>query len=72
MKLKYFSETDSVYVELKPNSTAVDTLEIVDGLNVDLDAQEQVIGLDIDRASKFVDLSRLETENLPLKSTKIG
>jgi len=60
-----------VYVELIPNGKAADTREIVEGLNVDLNDKGQVIGLDIDQASQLVDLSRLETENLPLKATKI-
>ncbi len=43
---------------------------MTDGLNVDLDAGGEVVGFDIDHASKRLDLSTLETEALPLRATK--
>ena len=69
MKLQYYPDTDSLYVELKP-IPGVETREISDGLIVDLDADGQVVGFDIDHASRRLDLSTLETEALPLRSTK--
>lgn len=51
MKLRYYPETDSLYIELKATPGA-ETLEITDGLNVDLDADGGVVGFDIDHASK--------------------
>ena len=64
MKLHYYPETDSLYIEL--NSTpGSPTREIVEGLNVDLDADGDVVGLDIDHASGKLDLSRIETIALP-------
>ena len=64
MKLHYYPETDSLYIEL--NSTpGSQTREIVEGLNVDLDADGDVVGLDIDHASGKLDLSRIETIALP-------
>ena len=71
MKLQYYPDTDSLYVELKPIS-GVETREISDGLIVDLDAVGQVVGFDIDHASRRLDLSTLETEALPLRSTKVA
>lgn len=71
MKLCYYPETDSLYVELK-DGPGTETREITEGLNVDLDARGEVVGFDIDHASKRSDLSTLETEALPLKSTKAG
>ena len=68
MKLHYYPDTDSLYVEFKSGPGA-ETREISDGLNVDLDAQGNVIGFDIDHASHRVDLSTVETEALPLRST---
>ena len=69
MKLQYYPDTDSLYVELKP-IPGVETREISDGLIVDLDADGQVVGFDIDHASRRLDLSTLETEALPLSATK--
>ena len=69
MKLQYYPETDSLYVEFKAGPGA-ETLEVTDGLNVDLDASGDVVGFDIDHASRRVDLSTLETEALPLHVIK--
>lgn len=71
MKLHYYPDTDSLYIEFKPGPGA-ETLEVSEGLNVDLDAAGGVVGFDIDRASQRLDLSTLETESLPLRSTRAG
>ncbi len=71
MKLHYYPETDSLYVEFKPGPGA-ETLEVTEGLNVDIDVDGEVVGFDIDRASQRLDLSTLETEALPLHSIKAG
>jgi len=64
MKLHYYPETDSLYIELK-DAPGTETREIVEGLIVDLDEKGNVVGLDIDRASHKLDLSRVETIALP-------
>ena len=71
MKLHYYPDTDSLYVELKAGPGA-ETREVSDGLNVDLDVNCSVLGFDIDHASRRFDLSTLETEALPVRSTKVG
>ncbi|MYB75708.1 MAG: DUF2283 domain-containing protein [Chloroflexi bacterium] len=71
MKLHYYPETDSLYVEFKARPGA-ETIEIIEGLNVDIDADGEVVGFDIDRASRRLDLSTLETEALPLHRIKAG
>ena len=68
MKLQYHPDTDSLYSELRPAS-GTETREISDGLIVDLDADGEAVGFDIDHASQRFDLSTLETEALPLRST---
>ena len=68
MKLHYYPETDSLYIELRPNPGA-ETREVAEGLNVDLDAGGEVVGFDIDNASRL-DLSTLETIALPVKATR--
>ncbi len=71
MKLHYYPETDSLYVEFKAGPGAK-TIEVTEGLNVDIDAHGGVVGFDIDQASRRLDLSTLETEALPLHSIKAG
>jgi uncharacterized protein YuzE len=69
MKLHYYPETDSLYIELKPEPGA-ETREVADGLVVDLDSKGEVVGFDIDQASTRLDLSTLETVALPLRTTR--
>ena len=66
MKLHYYPETDSLYIELNDRPGA-DSREIADGLVADFDDEGNVVGLDIDHASKKLDLCSLETSELPLK-----
>jgi uncharacterized protein YuzE len=64
MKLHYYPETDSLYIELK-DIPGVQTREVALGLNVDLDEKGEVVGFDIDHASRKLDLSKIETVALP-------
>lgn len=64
MKLHYYPETDSLYIELN-GAPGIEVREIVEGLVVDLDANGDVVGLDIDHASRKLDLSKIETIALP-------
>ena len=66
MKLHYEPETDSLYIELK-DIPGVETREIALGLNVDLDEKGEVVGFDIDHASRKLDLSKVETRGLPVR-----
>ena len=71
MKLHYCPETDSLYTELKKQPGA-ETREIATGLNVDFDAAGDVVGIDIDHASRKIDLTSLETVALPLDRARAG
>ena len=66
--MHYYPETDSLYIELKPQ-TGAEVRDVADGLNVDLDPAGAVVGFDIEHASQRFDLSTLETAALPLKTT---
>ncbi|MGH8162512.1 MAG: DUF2283 domain-containing protein [Gammaproteobacteria bacterium] len=68
MKLHYYPETDGLYIELK-EQPGTETREIAGGLNADLNADGEVVGLDIDGASRHLDLTTLETMALPLRAT---
>jgi uncharacterized protein YuzE len=69
VKLHYYPETDSLYIELRSEPGA-EVREVAEGLNVDVDAAGNVVGFDIDQASQRLDLSTLETIALPLKNTR--
>jgi uncharacterized protein YuzE len=64
MKLHYYPETDSLYIELI-SAPGAETREIAEGLVADFDADGHVVGFDIDNASGKLDLSKIETIALP-------
>jgi uncharacterized protein YuzE len=65
MKLSYYSETDSLYIELSEASSA-DSQEVSAGVVLDFDAAGNLVGIDIDHASEVVNLSSLNIEGLYL------
>ena len=67
MKLQYYPDTDSLYIDLNARPSA-DSREIADGLVVDFDSDGRVVGIDIQHASEIMDLKTLETEALPAKT----
>ena len=69
MKLHYYPETDSLYVELR-SGPATDTREIAPGVNGDFAADGTLIGLDIDHAAAKLDLTTLEAVALPLAALR--
>ena len=71
MKLHYYPETDSLYIELR-SEAGVETREIADGLNADIGADGAVVGLDFDHASRHLDLATLETVALPVRVTRVA
>ena len=58
MKLHYYPETDSLYIELKA-APGAQTREVAPGVVADLAADGTIVGLDIDRASSL-DLGTLK------------
>jgi len=71
MKLHYYPETDSLYIDLN-QKPSTDSREVADGLVIDLDSAGRVVGIDIQHASQLLDLNTLETESLPAGRTRIA
>jgi uncharacterized protein YuzE len=71
MKLHYYPETDSLYIDLNARAGS-DSKEVADGVVVDLDEDGNIVGIDIENASTKLDLKTLETEAFPAQSVKIG
>ena len=65
MKFHYYPETDSLYIELS-SSDGNDSREVAPGVVLDFDFKGVLVGIDIDHASKKVDLSRFEIEAFPM------
>jgi uncharacterized protein YuzE len=64
MKLNYYPETDSLYIDLS-EQPSVESREISEGVVVDYDAEGHLVGIDIDNASTKVDLRKLTVSKLP-------
>jgi uncharacterized protein YuzE len=71
MKLHYHPETDSLYIDLNARP-GVDAHEVADGVVLDLDADGNLVGIDIEHASRRLDLATLETEALPARAVRLG
>lgn len=70
MKIHYDKETDSLYIDLSSNKS-IDSKEIADGVVVDFDTEGNIVGIDIDQASKIVDFKEL-VSNLPLEQERLS
>jgi len=70
VKLHYYPDTDSLYIDLNARPSA-DSREIAEGLVADFDSDGRVVGIDIQHASEIMDLKTLETESLPAGKTRI-
>ncbi len=64
MKLNYYPETDSLYIDLS-EKTSMESKEISEGIVLDYDAEGNLVGIDIDNASKKVQLKELILQKLP-------
>ncbi|MGA2515278.1 MAG: DUF2283 domain-containing protein [bacterium] len=64
MKLNYYPETDSLYIDLS-EKTSVESKEISEGVVLDYDAEGNLVGIDIDNASKKIQLKELILSRLP-------
>ncbi len=71
MKLNYHPETDSLYIDLA-ESTSAESREISDGIVLDYDIDGNLVGIDIDNASRKVQLDRLIVSQLPAQIERLA
>jgi uncharacterized protein YuzE len=64
MKLNYYPETDSLYIDLS-EGVSIESREISEGVVIDYDAEGKLVGIDIDNASSKVDMHKFTISNLP-------
>jgi uncharacterized protein YuzE len=67
MKFNYYPDTDSLYIDLSEKKS-VDSKEVARGVVVDFDETGAIVGIDIDNASKTVNLKKIESDTLPIKT----
>jgi uncharacterized protein YuzE len=71
MKIEYFPETDSLYIDLA-DRVGTDSYEIADGIILDTDAEGRPVGIDIDQASKHLSLGKLNLKGLPFEIEQVA
>ncbi|MBD3385619.1 DUF2283 domain-containing protein [candidate division KSB1 bacterium] len=64
MKIKYYKDTDSLYIDLS-SKTSVESKEISEGIILDYDSDGNIVGIDIDNASKKIDLKEVILSKIP-------
>lgn len=70
MKLNYYPDTDSMYIDMSSEVSA-ESIEITEGIVLDYDENGNLAGIDIDNASSKLDLSELVLNKLPIKRQHI-
>ena len=65
MICRYDPDTDMLYIVLN-SGVSTESEEVAQGVVLDFDNQNRVIGIEIEDANTFIDLSSLEVSALPL------
>jgi len=71
MTIKYYPQTDSLYIDLvdRPSS---ESREVSEGIVLDYDKKGNLVGIDIDNASKKINLKKLVLSKLPADTQTIS
>lgn len=66
MRLQYYPDTDSLYIDLSGKLSA-DSKEISEGVVLDYDVDGNIVGIDIDNASKKVEMKEFVVSKFPIE-----
>lgn len=69
MKLSYDAVTDSLYIHLSEH-TSVDSDEVADGVVLDYAEDGALVGIDLQHASKKVEMDSVILQHLPLREVQ--
>jgi len=64
LKLNYYPDTDSLYIDFSSKPSA-ESQEVSEGVVLDYDSEGNLVGIDIDNASRKLDLQELVTHEIP-------
>ena len=70
MKLNYYPDTDSLYIDLS-SRPSTESQEVSEGVVLDYDAEGNLVGIDIDHASRKLDLSEIVASHIPIDASAI-
>ena len=65
MIFEYYADTDMLYIRLA-DGISVESEEVAPGVVLDFDGDNRLLGVEVEDASKLIDLSRLELRALPI------
>jgi uncharacterized protein YuzE len=71
MKIAYYPDTDSMYIDLSAKKSA-ESVEVSSGIVLDYDSEGNLVGIDIDNASKKMDLKELVLSKIPVPKQTIA
>jgi len=71
MRVEFHPNADILYIKLADGVSA-ESEEVAPGVVLDFDESNRTIGIEIEDASKFIDLSRLELTAMPIVNLVIS
>ena len=71
MRIAYYPDTDSLYIDLSAKPSA-ESREVSPGVVLDYDVDGNITGIDIDEASRKLDLRELTLSKLPVESHRLS
>jgi uncharacterized protein YuzE len=71
MKLNYYKDTDSLYIDLS-SKPSIESKEISEGIVLDYDADGNLVGIDIDNASYKIDIEEIILNKIPSEVEKLS
>jgi uncharacterized protein YuzE len=71
MKIAYYPDTDSMYIDLSAKESS-ESVEVSSGIVLDYDSEGNLVGIDIDNASKKMDLKELVLSKIPVSKQTIA
>jgi uncharacterized protein YuzE len=71
MNLNYYPDTDSLYIDFAERASA-ESKEVSEGVVLDYDSEGNLVGIDIDNASRKLDLRKLVLNKLPTESQTLS
>jgi len=63
MKMSYFDDTDTLYIELK-NTDVADTKDLDENTILDLDSKGRIVGITLEHASTLTDVQNLKLSGI--------
>ena len=64
MKIRYFRDTDTLYIEFRPAQVS-ETRDLDEGTQIDVDESGSICAITVEHASRRADLPSVDYEQVP-------